>query len=151
VARIRAVATVRRGWFRTSWSILLWAGFAFGQTLSLVEDLTHTGINAPTASGAAKVLIAANLWLSWLVLHAAFAEFYAKKYYRENGGLNFPGTPRPDYRDFAYFSYAIGMTFGTTDVDATSSSFRQVMLPHKLLSFAFNTLILAFIINVLSA
>ena len=150
-ARIQARATARHGWFRMIRSILLWAGFAVGQLYTAVEDLRHTGVYAPEAPGAAKVLMAANLWLSWLVLHAAYAEFYARKYYRENGGLNFTGNPAPDYRDFAYFSYAIGMTFGTTDVEATSSSFRRVMLPHKLVSFAFNTLILAFIINVLSS
>jgi uncharacterized membrane protein len=150
-ARIQARATVRRGWFRMVRSILLWAGFAFGQIYSTVVDLLNTSVNAPEAPGEAKVLMAANLWLSWLVLHAAYAEFYARKYYRENGGLNFAGTHAPDYRDFAYFSYAIGMTFGTTDVEATSSGFRRVMLPHKLLSFTFNTLILAFIINVLSS
>ena len=78
-----------------------------------------------------------------------YAEFYATRYYREGGGLEFAGTDAPDYRDFAYFAFSVGMTFGTTDVDVSSSSFRRVMLPHKLFSFGFNTAILALVFTVL--
>jgi hypothetical protein len=52
-------------------------------------------------------------------------------------------------RDFAYFAFSVGMTFGTTDVEVTSSGFRHVMLPHKLISFAFNTAILALVFSVM--
>jgi uncharacterized membrane protein len=64
--------------------------------------------------------------------------------------MSFPGGPRPDYQDFAYFSFIIGMTCQVSDVSITSRSMRRLALLHGLLSFAFNTAILALTINVIS-
>ena len=66
------------------------------------------------------------------------------------GGLIFPGELKPDYRDFAYFSFIIGMTCQVSDVSVTSRSMRLLALLHGLLSFAFNTVILALSINIIS-
>ncbi|MGH8575840.1 MAG: DUF1345 domain-containing protein [Gammaproteobacteria bacterium] len=65
-------------------------------------------------------------------------------------GLDFPGEPNPDYLDFAYFAFVIGMTCQVSDVQVTSQSMRKLVLLHGVLSFGFNTLILALSINVLA-
>ena len=66
-------------------------------------------------------------------------------------GLDFPGEREPDYMDFAYFSFVIGMTFQVSDVVITSRTFRKLVLVHAMLSFGFNTVILALTINTVSA
>ena len=66
------------------------------------------------------------------------------------GGLDFPGGRLPDYMDFAYFSFVIGMTFQVSDVQITSREFRKLVLLHGMLSFGFNTVILALTINTVS-
>jgi uncharacterized membrane protein len=94
-----------------------------------------------------------------LLLHAVFGLRYAHKYYGDSeidakkhaGGLKFPDEVRPDYRDFAYFSYVIGMTCQVSDVAVTSREMRRLVLLHGILSFAFNTVILALTINTVSS
>ncbi len=97
---------------------------------------------------------------SWWLLHTIFTLRYAHLYYDINtdidgktkavGGLDFPGKEQPDYLDFVYFSFIVGMTFQVSDVEISSRSIRRVCLLHALLSFAFNTTILALSINVIS-
>ena len=66
------------------------------------------------------------------------------------GGLDFPGDKEPTYLDFAYFSFVVGMTFQVSDVQITSKSLRTLVLVQGMLSFAFNTVILALTINTVS-
>ena len=96
---------------------------------------------------------------SWLLIHTVFTLRYAHLFYRSKqevdvdgsgGGLIFPGKGNPNYRDFAYFSFIIGMTCQVSDVSVTSHSMRLLALLHGLLSFAFNTVILALSINIIS-
>ncbi|GAA0743447.1 DUF1345 domain-containing protein [Dactylosporangium roseum] len=141
--QLQAQAGMRRGPVRAAAWMLLAIALVFGEVYDAVVTLPHIQTDAPDAAGLARILVAANIFMSWLVLHAVYAELYAAKYYRDGGGLRFPGTDTPDYRDFAY---SIGMTFGTTDVEA-GPSFRRMMLPHKLFTFAFNTAILALVVN----
>jgi uncharacterized membrane protein len=100
-------------------------------------------------------LVAATLFLSWLVTHVTFAFRYAHEYYAhdEGGpeidrGLDFPGDKQPDYLDFLYFALVLGMTFQVSDVDITSRKLRRVATLHGLLSFLFNTVIVAFTVNI---
>ena len=97
--------------------------------------------------------------VSWWLVHTIFTLLYAHLYYdtdtddgqkRDPGGLDFPGKDAPDYLDFVYFSFVIGMTFQTSDVSISSRKIRRFNLVHSLLSFAFNTAILALSINVIS-
>ena len=97
---------------------------------------------------------------SWLLVHTVFTLRYAHYYYfREQnhpqedhaGGLDFPGGKLPDYWDFAYFSFVLGMTFQVSDVQITSRLMRRLALLHGLLSFAFNTIIVALTINIISS
>jgi uncharacterized membrane protein len=89
--------------------------------------------------------------VSWLVTHTAFTLRYAHLYYREDdegiGGVEFPGGRPPTYFDFAYFAFTLGMTFQTSDVSISSGAIRRTVLLHSLLSFAYNTAILAFALN----
>jgi uncharacterized membrane protein len=95
---------------------------------------------------------------SWVLIHTVFTLHYAHLFYRHerkpdvegSGGLMFPGGHDPDYQDFAYFSFVIGMTCQVSDVNVTSRSIRRLALLHGLLAFAFNTVILALSINIFS-
>ena len=88
--------------------------------------------------------------LSWLVIHATFALHYAHEFYRSTppGGLQFPGDDKPDYWDFVYFSLVIGMTAQVSDVDVVAKSIRRTAAAHGFISFVFNTLLLALMINI---
>ncbi len=65
-------------------------------------------------------------------------------------GLKFPGHDEPNYADLAYFSFVIGMTFQVSDVQVSAKSIRRAVLAHALISFAYNTAILALVVNVVS-
>lgn len=93
---------------------------------------------------------------SWLLVHTMLGLHYAHVYYcpcesdaasPAGHGLIFPEEKAPDFIDFAYLSFVVGMTFQVSDVQVTSRRIRRVVLLHALLSFGFNTFILAFTIN----
>jgi uncharacterized membrane protein len=90
---------------------------------------------------------------SWLLLPTLFAMNYASLYYRtaHGAGLKFPEpdqTFRPDYADFLYFSFTIAVACQTADVSISTRPMRRLVLLQSVLSFAFNTTILAFTINI---
>lgn len=97
----------------------------------------------------------AGMILSWVLIHTLFALRYAHIYYGNDvdnptnhaGGLIFPGDKRPEYPDFAYFSFVLGMTFQVSDVQITNRSLRTLALFHGLISFAYNTIMIALVIN----
>lgn len=102
-----------------------------------------------------EIFFIATVTLAWLVLHLSFTFRYAHLYYGdENGkysrhsrGLDFPGEVNPDYFDFAYYSFTIGMTFQVSDVVIKSKALRRLTLAHSLLAFLFNTILIAITIN----
>jgi uncharacterized membrane protein len=93
---------------------------------------------------------------SWLFLHLTFALHYAHEYYldeeddggKTRAGLLFPETESPRYIDFLYFSYTIGVSCATSDVEVCTREFRGTVLIHALLAFFFNTMILALLVNI---
>jgi uncharacterized membrane protein len=96
----------------------------------------------------------------WTLVHTVYGLRYAHAFYgdsdepdvnRHAGGLVFPSDRRPDYFDFAYFSFVIGMTCQVSDVQITSRRMRRITLFHSVLSFGFNTMILALLINTVSS
>ena len=101
------------------------------------------------------VIYLAGVIVCWMMLHIIYAFHYAHMYYgndEENknthrGGLNFPGSLQPDYMDFAYFSFVIGMTFQVSDVVIVNRRIRRVVLIHALIAFVFNTVIVALSVN----
>ena len=101
----------------------------------------------------------ATIACSWLLTHVMFALHYAHRFYRDNpttpaqdatGGLKFPGDQAPDYWDFLYFSFVIGMTSQVSDVQVTSHGMRRLVMWHGLLLFAFYTIVLALGINIVA-
>src|SRR5262249_22125359 len=96
---------------------------------------------------------------SWSLVHTVYGLRYAHAFYGDSdehgvnqhaGGLIFPGNRPPDYFDFAYFSFVVGMTCQVSDVQITSRRMRRITLFHSVLSFGFNTMILALLINPVS-
>jgi uncharacterized membrane protein len=95
--------------------------------------------------------------LGWVLIHTMFIFRYAHLYYFDSDqdgtaqrGLTFPGTTEPDDYDFAYFSFVIGMTFQVSDVQITDPGVRTIVLVHALMAFAYNTAILALVVNLAS-
>jgi uncharacterized membrane protein len=100
----------------------------------------------------------ATIVSSWLLVHTIFAQHYAHTYYGADrslseckaDGLDFPGELEPDYWDFLYFSFVVGMTSQVSDVNVTSRQMRKLSLIHGVLSFFFNTTIVAMTINIIA-
>ena len=99
-----------------------------------------------------------GMLFSWVMVHTIFGFHYAHLYYANDTndptkhaeGLEFPKEKKPDYIDFAYFSFVLGMTFQVSDVDITSRVIRRVALFHGMLSFALNTFVVALTINMIA-
>ncbi|MBA4168612.1 MAG: DUF1345 domain-containing protein [Chitinophagaceae bacterium] len=96
--------------------------------------------------------------LSWIMVHTVLLFHYAHEYYDddaggvnpEEGGLLFPGDIKPDYLDFAYYSFVIGMTFQVSDIQITSKKLRKLALLHGLIAFGLNTFVVALTINLIA-
>jgi uncharacterized membrane protein len=89
--------------------------------------------------------------LSWTFTQTIFALHYAHEFYGEGGrgnGLKFPDDNQPDYWDFVYFSFVVGMTFQVSDVAVTHKSIRRLVVAHGALSFFFSTAIVAMAVNI---
>lgn len=137
------------------WTIfwLTMAAVAFSFVAIFSEFAGSRGL-PPTQHAFHIALVAVTLFVSWLMTHTTFALRYAHEYYAVvsesygiAGGLEFPGEPRPDYLDFMYFALVLGMTFQVSDVQITSRQFRRLALVHGLLSFLYNTVIVALTVN----
>jgi uncharacterized membrane protein len=120
--------------------------------------LVAVGLAVTDKSGPAGLTIAlllVTLALAWLFSNTVYALHYAHIFYlpnktgKDSGGLDFPQAKEPDYWDFIYFAFTLGMTFQTSDVGITSTPVRKTVIFHCLAAFVFNLGILAFTINVL--
>lgn len=119
--------------------------------LGTMKSLTPAALTRHVALSVAAVLE------SWLLVHTVFTLRYAHIFYDsdahhggDTGGLDFPGRePEPDYLDFAYFAFTIGMAAQTADVVITNKRQRRTTLLHALISFGFNTAIVALSIGAL--
>ena len=106
-------------------------------------------------------MIVATIILSWSLVHTVFTLHYAHAYYGPTddeddadgliGGLEFPSENHPDYWDFMYFSYVIGMTCQVSDVQISGRYLRRLALIHGVVAFFFNTIILALTINIIAS
>ena len=96
---------------------------------------------------------------SWTLIQTVFAFHYARRYYgderrnpsQQAGGLAFPGGADPDYMDFAYYSFVVGMTSQVSDVQVLSPNMRRMTLVHGVLAFIFNIAGLALSINIIAS
>lgn len=99
-----------------------------------------------------------GMLFSWILVHTIFTLRYAHIFYGNDknnaathlGGLNFPEEKNPDYLDFAYFSFVVGMAFQVSDTEVTEKRLRRLVLLHGLICFGYNTIIVALSINVIA-
>lgn len=135
------------------WTVLFLTLIAAGASLVAIAGEVPP---IAKAEGLEKILriglIASTIVLSWAFIHTIFALHYAHDYYSRPGGgkhkdLVFPGEDAPNYMDFVYFSFTIGMTFQVSDVQITDRAFRGLALMHGIISFFYSTVIVALTIN----
>jgi uncharacterized membrane protein len=131
--------------------LALTVGAALASLAAIAAELR--GIHGPNDKGEALRLALAGFTIlcSWFFVHVIFAIHYAHEFYAEapdEGGLMFPHERSPDYLDFLYFAFTIGAAAQTSDVSIDGRRMRRIVLAHTVLSFLFNTTILALAVNV---
>ncbi|HZJ56440.1 MAG TPA: DUF1345 domain-containing protein [Myxococcaceae bacterium] len=132
-----------------------WAVVVLGSTVSIFAAavaLRNARTMAPRAEHELGLLCLLAVVTAWFLCHTTYTMRYAHLYYRDDGdlgGLGFPGTEMPCYLDFAYYAFTVGMCFQVSDITVTQSGMRRATLGHALLSFAFNTAVLALALNLL--
>src|SRR5262249_5051374 len=119
---------------------------------SLAAIVVELGATRTNAGGRfAFALAGITTLLSWALIHTIFAFHYAHRCYRDSNnlctGLAFPKETQPNYWDFIYFSFVIGMTFQVSDVQVTSTPLRRLVAAHGVISFFFSVAILALAVN----
>ena len=123
-----------------------------------VASLVAVGVvlfGAGHANGNAKYMQAAlalaSVFVSWTLVHTVFTLKYARLYYSgQVGGIDFNEPDDPQYSDFAYLAFTIGMTFQVSDTDIGSKEIRRAALRHAWLSFPLGAVIIATSINLVS-
>ncbi len=130
----------------------LWSGIVLS-TVVLVA--LSNELHAARAGGVLALVVGAvSVILSWLFLNSMFTIHYAHGFYGDFGdkhtGLEFPDTPHPDYWDFTYFAFVIGMCFQVSDVQVTNGYLRRVVLLHSVIAFFFNVFIIAITVNIVA-
>lgn len=138
-----------------SWLLFLLVLVACLASLFTVLSFVELRKDWPVSEWLSSVMGIGAIVFSWMLVHTSFAFRYAHLYYGDDNhrysrharGLTFPQDDKPDYFDFAYFSFVIGMTFQVSDVVITSKGVRRLALLHSLISFIFNTVIIAMTIS----
>ncbi|MEA2920748.1 MAG: hypothetical protein QOF07_711 [Bradyrhizobium sp.] len=128
--------------------LLVTALGAFASIAAIVLELGATHRGVPELALATVTIV-----LSWAAVHTTFALHYAHDFYRgpKPGGLQFPSgeeDDHADYWDFVYFSFVIGMTAQVSDVGITDKTIRRTVTAHGIISFFFNTALLALMVNI---
>ncbi|MFC9470755.1 DUF1345 domain-containing protein [Nocardia sp. NPDC055002] len=123
-------------WYTTTFAVVAsGAGLAAGMIMIGARD-----------SEADNAVAAATVLMSWLLLHTAFAQIYARAQFAD-GGLRFPECPVPQLSEFVYFSFTIGTSFAVSDVKVVQRSMRRRVTAHSVLSFFFNAAVVAIAID----
>jgi uncharacterized membrane protein len=136
--------------------LALVAGAAFFSMFAILSIMREAKAAGGGVIAIKTALAGATILLSWLFAHTVFAVHYAHDYFNDLAenrpvGLNFPSErDDPDYWDFLYFSFVIGMTAQVSDVQVLTQRWRRLVLAHGILSFLFNTVVLALSINLLA-
>jgi uncharacterized membrane protein len=117
-----------------------------GVGLILLKASTSEGSAVAGMTGLGVVSVV----LAWALVHTFYTLRYADLYYSLGGGIDFNANDDPDYRDFAYLAFTIGMTYQVSDTNLQTKALRRTALRHALLSFVFGTAIIAMTINVVA-
>jgi uncharacterized membrane protein len=144
----------------SKWAILALMIAATLASLLSIGFVLHDAKNQTGWPAAQHMMLAGGtILLAWGFAHLLFAIHYAHIFYDQAatggkdavaGGLAFPGEKNPDYWDFLYFSFVVGMTCQVSDVQVTGRLMRRLTLSHGIIAFLFNTVILALSINLLA-
>jgi uncharacterized membrane protein len=124
---------------------------ALASLAAIFVELGSGGGGGAGRQPARLILAALTIVLSWAFIHTMFALHYAHEFYDEEtgGGMAFPGgEAEPDYWDFVYFSFVIGMTSQVSDVGVTSKLIRRTVAAHGVVAFIFNAALLALTVNI---
>jgi uncharacterized membrane protein len=121
---------------------------AFASIAAIVFELGASHHSVPELT-----LATVTIALSWAAVHTVFALHYAHEFYRgaKPGGLQFPSGDtheNADYWDFVYFSFVIGMTAQVSDVGITDKTIRRTATAHGIVSFIYNTALVALMVNI---
>lgn len=140
--------------------LLLAVAAALGSLVAIVFELYGVRKAPPDVVALHVGLAVTTIISAWSFVHVIFTQHYAHGFYREldkavdaagedmENGLRFPGQSRPDYLDFLYFSFTIGVANQTADTEVVSRGMRKLVLIHSVISYFFNTIILALTINI---
>ena len=131
--------------------LLLTLGTTLASLVAIFAELNGVKGAAVVEQTARLSLAGFTIICSWFFVNTIFAIHYGHDYYGARGGregLQFPGGGDPDYWDFLYFSFTIGAAVQTSDVAITTPRMRRLVLGHTVVSFLFNTTILAIAVNV---
>jgi uncharacterized membrane protein len=126
-------------------------------TLATAITLLNAGLDIATVEGSEDVqdvirtLGVVMVLLAWTILHLSYAERYAQLYLNaDEPPFSFPETPAPTLLEFVYFSFTVGTTFATSDVEVRSTRTRGIVLCHGLLAFVYNTAIISMVVGLLT-
>jgi len=133
--------------------LVLTVAAALASLGAIVAELGSAGSLGSARPPSHLLLATGTIVLSWAFIHTIFALHYAHEFYGEDeatsGGLAFPGGEKePDYWDFVYFSFVIGMTSQVSDVAVVQKPIRRTVAAHGVISFVFNAALLALTVNI---
>ncbi|HJP98703.1 MAG TPA: DUF1345 domain-containing protein, partial [Rhodanobacteraceae bacterium] len=133
------------------WGFLLGGAAVAAIALVALASELHASKHAGTIQ---IVLAVVSVLLAWLFMNTIFALHYAHEFYGDSGGkhagLEFPGRSEPDYWDFVYFAFVLGMTFQVSDVQICEKTIRRVALVHGVIAFFFNVIVIAVSVNIVA-
>jgi uncharacterized membrane protein len=135
-------------------SIALLVLIVAAATASMAAIFAELGTTGGAARQPAQLILATStILLSWAFIHSMFALHYAHEFYGNGrdgivGGIAFPDDNEPDYWDFCYFAFTIGMCAQVSDATISSKTIRRTALSHSVISFVFNAALLALTVNI---
>jgi uncharacterized membrane protein len=132
-------------------TLVLTVAAALASLGAIIAELGPSAAEGTVRQPPQLILAMLTILLSWAFIHTIFALHYAHDFYGDGGnegGLEFPGGEKPDYWDFVYFAFVIGMTSQVSDIAISSRSIRRTATAHGIVSFVFNAALLALTVNV---
>jgi uncharacterized membrane protein len=133
--------------------LTLIAMLTMGAVVSSLTAIVLIFTSSEAVEGLALAATIASVPLGWMTVHSSMSLHYARLYYAEEEdggttrGLDFPCDQEPDMWDFLYFSFVLGMTAQTSDVEIEGRRMRRTALVHSIVSFFYNTVIVALSVN----
>jgi uncharacterized membrane protein len=139
----QVAARLDQGRWGVLWITVLAAIASLG---AIVAELANA--HGSPHAGWLGLLSGVTVVVSWFFIHTVFATHYAHEYWGHGAALSFPGNDEPDYSEFLYFSFCMGVAFQVSDVSTKSAAMRRLVLAHSLVAYLFNTAIIALGVNI---